>query len=164
MVGAMAAFGMLLMSGATHALAFNAFGEDLSRQALLPPAANTPVALVVTSLEIGLGVLGIMATAMSLDLFFQIATTGAALLFAAFTALLVILLHRRPGAPCGCGGLSRPANWWHVARSSGFLVGSLVAAASGGPHVLPLLQGACVLAAATTFSILLWVLPAAAAS
>lgn len=81
-------------------------------------------------METSVGVLGILAylsgSTSLLHLTLRI-TTCIYILYAGFALLLI---HIRPGAPCGCAGSSDQANGWTVAR--GALLGGLATLSLSG--------------------------------
>lgn len=165
-VSAYTAVGLLLTGGIAHSAHPRAFRSSVSRQALWPAWSTTLVVAVVITLELvlGAGGMAILATRGSMNLpgptALLITASGV---YLAFTAYSVVLLLRRPGAPCGCSHADSPINLWVPVRSATVAVVSLAAAAAPD-QILPAATATPFLMAVlavTGFVIVLWSLPVA---
>jgi hypothetical protein len=161
-VAALDAFGVLAFAGVSHALNVDRLRRDIEQQGLIPALGplHLWVANGLVAIEVVSAVIGCWAIIAAPEFLRPVALLVSGLYFG-FAAYAVILLRRRPNAPCGCAAESEPVNVWTVVRAT--LLGLLtVVAAMGAEHVA--LAGrwtelAVALLAAVALGVTLWCLP-----
>jgi hypothetical protein len=167
-VGGLVAVGLLLVAGFVHGIRFQDFRAQLAQQAIWPARFVALVAVVVVGTELVLGVAG--AAALILPNGSAPSNLGptpmmlaVSAMYIAFTIYGMILLRRRPGAPCGCSASGSTANVWVPVRSA--LVATICLLPAAVPDRLVPAAGmprfVVALLAAASFVALLWNLPAA---
>jgi hypothetical protein len=167
-VGAYTGLGILAGAGVAHAGGLRAFQGLVAGQAVWPRWLVTPVAAAVTAVELTVGLAG-LATSLAPGwaartwLSPRAALAAATLLYVAFGLYGLLLLWRRPGAPCACGHADQPVNLWVPVRAAVLAAGCGFAAASGDGVLAwsATVDGLVVLLASAVFILLAWQLPAA---
>jgi hypothetical protein len=162
---AVTSFAVLLSAGVVHVVDRSRFREVLMEHGVVPRRLIWPVAGAVAAAELAIGSAGVAAAAVSGTLAQPLALAAGAL-FGAFTAYAALLLSRGAAAPCGCAAADYPVNVWVVVRAAILALASIAAALA--PHfvaitAMPTWNAAVTVAAALTFSTLLWVFPDALA-
>jgi hypothetical protein len=123
-----------------------AFAESLRALQVLPVRLVAPAAVVVSGVELGVGVglvaalPGVIAGASWAVSVAVVALLAAVALLVVLTAGIVLALSRRSTAPCACFGASdRPLSWRHVLRNGLMLlvgVAGVVIAVAFSPAVV----------------------------
>jgi hypothetical protein len=125
-VSLLLALGFLGFSGVMHALDIGRFASQIEDQRVVSTYFAQPIALGVTSIELGFPAGAVFAAFADWQLFRYCMLLSAAA-YVAFGTYAAFLWARRPGAPCGCAMSAEPANVWTVIRA-----GALALAAFGG--------------------------------
>ncbi|WP_432534522.1 MauE/DoxX family redox-associated membrane protein [Kineococcus arenarius] len=141
---------VLVLAGTPKLLAPRAFSRVVRGFRVLPGALARPVARLVPVAEVLAG------TALVAGVATPAAAVAATVLFAAFTAGLVVNLARgRRDIDCGCFGFTEPPAGgvarigpWHALRAAalGAASATLVVVAPAAPAVAERFQGACLAA------------------
>lgn len=161
-VFALTAFTVLLASGAVHVERHRHFRTAIGEHAVVPRASVPSVAIAVTTAEIGLGVSGLVAVALTGGAGARALALAAGGLMLSFAVYGSVLVQRGSRAYCGCAAADYPINVWVPVRAAALaLAATWAAVAPGGDLVLtgPPSQVAFVVLATLTFSALLWTLP-----
>ncbi|XVX21407.1 MauE/DoxX family redox-associated membrane protein [Actinomycetota bacterium] len=158
---------VLVASGLSHLRDLAVLRRGMREHGVLPESIHAPAAIALTAAEL------VLAAALAFGLVVgssgvtRLAAAGAAALFAAFTAYLLLAL-RRPGAaalPCACGLGDAPLGLWTVVRAALLaalaVIGAVWVPAAAGTLALP--QLAVVLLATVSLAIGIGLLPAARA-
>ncbi len=152
----------MLLACAEHLAEPSALSRALAAHKVIPAAG--PVAAMVISGEGLLGATGIVAALGGGGRPLAAIMAGCCALLAVYGCYgLLLRLLGRSGA-CGCSRLELPMTGWVVARAAilaGLALLALMRAGSIFPLTRPGAALAIVLAAAATFTLLLWHLPAA---
>lgn len=124
---------VLLASGWAHVRDPRALAGGLAAHGVVPTALRTPLARVLTGVEVLLGLVGLGA-ALTGQLTLAVAAAAAtALLFLAMTGYLLAARRSAPsGVPCACGLGDAPLGPWVTARAIGLAALAAVAATSAG--------------------------------
>jgi hypothetical protein len=127
--GAYVSLGLLLFSGVSHLRHRGSVRALLRQQAIWPRSLEPAVVTALMGAELAVGVVGFSAiTTWTKWIAVEKATlVGAAGLYAASAVYALLLVHRRPGAPCACSGRQDdPANLWTVIRAALLAVMAIV--------------------------------------
>lgn len=163
-VGAYASLGILLASGLSHLRHPGAFREALKEQGIWSPIEGVVIG-AVTSLELAIGLAGLLALTGALAPFFiSLACLLAFSIYLSYAVFSIYLVSRRPGVPCGCGSEHEPVNVWTVIRA-GLLAMAAIGGTLGSGQLKPLAAGGVEailpLLAGSALALLAWALPTA---
>jgi hypothetical protein len=130
--GAVAVGGALLLTaaGLGHLRHRYALPAALHAQRVLPVRLRHPVATAVIGAELVVGASMLVAVLVAPSVIVA-PLVAQALVYAAFTGYLGVVLRLRPAAPCGCFGTDEPVTWLVVVRAGLFGGGALGAALLG---------------------------------
>lgn len=163
---ALAALGVLAFSGISHALHHDRFRQLLEQQRVWPPRARPAVLGGMISIELLLGIGGLLVllSGFGTPWLARAVFAASAALFLGYLAFAAYLLRRRPGAPCACGSTQEVVNGWTVARAGMLATAALAAAIAPQAVDRPLRPGMYGFVAAVgglSLGVIMWALPGA---
>lgn len=150
----------LVGTGASHASHLRTFSEQMKGQDLLPRSVALPVSLVVCVLELVIGVFGIIVLSVPDEVpIANLISSSSTGLLGTYSAYSLLLLIRRPDAPCACSSQPTVVSVWTLARSMLLFIGSIVWMLMGGTNSSSDGPRIATLGMALTAAWTLWLLP-----
>lgn len=118
-IGTLAGAVLLLVAGALDSLDRPRLAATLARQRLLGPRGRRVVGAALGPAQLAVGVV-VLALWVGGAPGFRESCAVPTALYAGFAAYLLVLVRRRPGAPCGCLGGDTPAGVQAIGRAALF--------------------------------------------
>lgn len=166
---ALISFAILAGAGAGHVADLARFQAALEAQRVWPAGATRSIAILVSTVELAVGVAGLAITSTVAasgqgheSMFQALLLAAATFLYVCYAIYGLYLFRERPGAPCGCSQNAEPIGGLVVARAATLAGLALVSLLSAPlPAQLPALDAAVTTLASLGFGLILWQLPAA---